>query len=79
MKHGYVQCFLAAVLLAVIAVPVVDSGARAADRTVVKAPAVMADAWPTPWPKKPAMSAAPTVMADAWPTPWPKKPGFVLS
>ena len=54
MKQVCVQSLLAAVLLAVIAVPVAGSGAKAAerrnpDRTAQK-PTVTAGITPTPWP-----------------------------
>jgi len=42
------------------------------------APKMVADGFPTPWPKKPSAVEVPTVVADGFPTPWPKKPAFVL-
>ena len=87
MKQVCVQCSFLAVLLAVMAVPVVGNGAKTADRNagravvvgVVVAPTVVAESGPVPWPKKPGFVETQTVVAESGPVPWPKKPGFVLS
>ena len=78
MKQFYVQCLLTAALLAVIVVPVVDNGAKAAgqrnSRTTIGTQPRVAEAGPTPWPKKPVVGEMPTVVAEGFPIPWPKKP-----
>jgi len=80
MKQVCMQCAFAAVLLAVV-VPVVGNRAAVANRNAESAlqmPTVVADGFPTPWPKKPSVAEVPIVVADGFPTPWPKKPPFVL-
>ena len=85
MKLTRVQYLLPALLLAAMAVPSIGDHANTANRRnsgkIVTAPSVVADAFPTPWPKKPGgvgeAPAAPVTIADAFPTPWPRGPVVV--
>ena len=86
MKHVFVQCSLAAALLAAMAVPLFGNGAKTADRNAnrtVENPQHLANSWPTPWPCTgksctAVLGETPNLIANSWPTPWPKTPDFVL-
>ena len=84
MKYARVQFSLVALLLAALA-PGAMASPKAAPAVIRKAPQLVADYLPVPWPKRPGSptsgtkTTSPQLVADYLPVPWPKRPGSPTS